>query len=39
MNHPEKITVTSPLLPELKEFSPYLENIWSFKKINANRKK
>ena len=28
MNHQEKVLVTSPLLPDLKEFTPYLEEIW-----------
>ena len=28
MNHQQKILVTSPLLPELKDFIPYLEEIW-----------
>ena len=31
MNNREKITVTSPLLPDLEEFTPYLENIWRSK--------
>ena len=28
MNHKEIIKVTSPLIPELKDFTPYLEKIW-----------
>ena len=28
---PEKILVTSPLLPDLKDFTPYLEEIWQNK--------
>jgi len=28
MNNKERITVTSPLLPSLQEFIPYLEKIW-----------
>ena len=31
MDHQEKILVTSPLLPELKDFIPYLEEIWQNK--------
>ena len=31
MNHKEKIYVSSPLLPELNDFIPYLEDIWSNK--------
>ena len=31
-----KITVTSPLLPPLEEFIPYLEDIWSRKWITNN---
>lgn len=32
----EKITVTSPLLPPLEEFLPYLEDIWHRKWITNN---
>lgn len=32
----KKITVTSPLLPPLEEFIPYLEDIWSRKWITNN---
>lgn len=32
----KQITVTSPLLPDLKEFSSYLEDIWSRKWITNN---
>ncbi|MDR1005494.1 MAG: DegT/DnrJ/EryC1/StrS family aminotransferase [Bacteroidales bacterium] len=33
-----KITVTSPLLPDLKEFNKYLEQIWESKWITNNGK-
>ena len=33
---PSKITVTSPLLPPLEEFIPYLEEIWKSKWITNN---
>lgn len=32
----EKVTVTSPLLPPLEEFTPYLEQIWKSKWITNN---
>ena len=32
----EQITVTSPLLPPLEEFIPYLQDIWSRKWITNN---
>ena len=32
----EKILVTSPLLPDLKEFTPYLEEIWRSKWLTNN---
>ena len=32
----KKITVTSPLLPPLEEFIPYLENIWKSKWLTNN---
>lgn len=31
-----QITVTSPLLPELEEFIPYLEDIWQRKRLTNN---
>ena len=31
MNDQEKVFVTSPLLPDLKQFTPYLEEIWNNK--------
>ena len=36
MNSKEQILVTSPLLPDLKEFSKYLEQIWESKWITNN---
>ena len=36
MNNRERITVTSPLLPDLKEFTPYLEEIWRSKRLTNN---
>ena len=36
MNSKEQILVTSPLLPDLKEFSKYLEQIWECKWITNN---
>lgn len=36
MNCNEQITVTSPLLPPLEEFIPYLEDIWNRKWITNN---
>lgn len=36
MNSKNKITVTSPLLPPLEEFIPYLEDIWKRKWITNN---
>ena len=36
MNNKEQITVTSPLLPELKEFTNYLETIWRNKWLTNN---
>lgn len=36
MNSNNKITVTSPLLPPLEEFTPYLEDIWKRKWITNN---
>ena len=36
MNRREKITVSSPLLPDLKEFTPYLEAIWHNKWLTNN---
>ena len=36
MNTNEKILVTSPLLPDLKEFNKYLEQIWESKWITNN---
>jgi len=36
MNRREKITVSSPLLPDLKEFTPYLEAIWHNKCLTNN---
>lgn len=35
-NMPEKITVTSPLLPDLEEFNALLREIWSSKWITNN---
>ena len=32
----KRITVTSPLLPPLEEFIPYLEDIWKRKWITNN---
>ena len=32
----EQVTVTSPLLPPLEEFTPYLEQIWKSKWITNN---
>ena len=32
----KKITVTSPLLPDLQEFIPYLEDIWDRKWVTNN---
>ena len=36
MEIPDKVLVTSPLLPELKEFVPYLEDIWQRKWLTNN---
>jgi len=36
MSDKEKILVTSPLLPELKDFIPYLEDIWRGKWLTNN---
>ncbi len=36
MSDDKKITVTSPLLPPLEEFIPYLEEIWDSKWITNN---
>lgn len=36
MNTESKITVTSPLLPPLEEFIPYLEDIWKRKWLTNN---
>ena len=36
MQHDEPILVTSPLLPDLKEFNKYLEQIWESKWITNN---
>ncbi|MBP5709490.1 MAG: DegT/DnrJ/EryC1/StrS family aminotransferase [Bacteroidales bacterium] len=36
MNTEKTITVTSPLLPELEEFIPYLKEIWESKWITNN---
>lgn len=36
MNYKQPITVTSPLLPPLEEFIPYLEDIWNRKWITNN---
>ena len=36
MNNNDKILVTSPLLPDLKEFNKYLEQIWESKWITNN---
>lgn len=36
MINKKEITVTSPLLPELKDFIPYLEDIWKRKWITNN---
>ena len=36
MNNQKKILVTSPLLPELKDFIPYLEEIWQNKWLTNN---
>lgn len=36
MKENEKITVTSPLLPSLEEFMPYLEDIWNRKWLTNN---
>ena len=36
MNSKEQILVTSPLLPDLKEFNRYLEQIWESKWITNN---
>lgn len=36
MNEDKPITVTSPLLPPLEEFMPYLEDIWNRKWITNN---
>jgi len=36
MNNKERILVTSPLLPELNDFTPYLESIWSNKWLTNN---
>lgn len=36
MNETSKILVTSPLLPELKNFIPYLEDIWDRKWLTNN---
>ena len=33
MSNQEKILVTSPLLPDLKDFTPYLEQIWQNKRL------
>lgn len=36
MTHKKQITVTSPLMPPLEEFIPYLEDIWQRKWITNN---
>ena len=36
MNNDDKILVTSPLLPDLKEFNKYLEQIWGSKWLTNN---
>ena len=36
MNNREKVTVTSPLLPDLKDFTPYLEVVWRNKWLTNN---
>ena len=36
MDNKKIITVTSPLLPPLEEFIPYLEEIWKSKRITNN---
>ena len=36
MDRSEKITVTSPLLPSLDEFIPYLQDIWDRKWLTNN---
>ena len=36
MKHEPQITVTSPLLPPLEEFIPYLQHIWDSKWITNN---
>ena len=36
MNKRERITVTTPLLPDLKDFIPYLEDIWQNKWLTNN---
>ena len=36
MNTEKLITVTSPLLPDLKEFEKYLEDIWNRKWLTNN---
>lgn len=36
LNHKSIITVTSPLIPPLEEFTPYLEDIWKRKWLTNN---
>ena len=36
MNTDNKITVTSPLLPDLREFNAMLEQIWTSKWVTNN---
>lgn len=36
MNNEKQITVTSPLLPSLEEFIPYLQDIWNRKWLTNN---
>lgn len=36
MEHKKQITVSSPLLPSLEEFTPYLEDIWERKWLTNN---
>ena len=36
MTNEKTITVTSPLLPDLKEFEKYLEDIWSRRWLTNN---
>ncbi len=38
MDNKQKIYVTQPALPDLKEFIPYLEDIWQSKQLTNNAK-